>query len=49
MEPVQGTEIGPDIVLPAGEHSVKVEFDTASLVALQVRVTVQPPERREVP
>lgn len=38
----------PEIVLPAGEHKVTVECRGDFTVPLQVRITVQPPERHEI-
>jgi len=38
----------PDIVLPPGEHKVRVECKGGFAVPLQVRVTLQPTERHEV-
>ncbi len=40
---------GPDLTLPAGEHSVRFGCATDLLMPVRVRVTAQPPERYEVP
>jgi hypothetical protein len=57
-EPVPHYEVGkgltwrgdpaPDISLPAGEHKVRVECKGDLLSPLQVRITIQPPEKYEV-
>jgi hypothetical protein len=38
----------PDIVLPPGEHKVRVECKGEFSVPLQVRITLQPPEKHEI-
>jgi hypothetical protein len=40
---------GPDLTLPAGEHSVRFGCATDLLMPVRVRVTAQPPERYEIP
>jgi hypothetical protein len=44
----QAEGIAPDIVLPPGEHKVKMDCDGPINAALSVRLTLQPPERHKV-